>query len=337
VSHRFFVSPDQLSGETVAFSADQARQLRTVLRLRTGDMVRVFDGHSPSDYAVRLTTPSSGQVEGTCPHAAEPATRLVAYPALLQRDKFEQVLQKLTEVGVTCVVPVLTARGLVREPPDEHRQTRWKSILREAAEQSGRGIVPTLDASLPFKDALRQAIAAGPTLVAYEQEHKNTLYDVLARLAAPSAGPPEPVVPPDPPEPVVPPDPPEPVGPSDATATVGPSDATATVGPSDATASAGPHEPTASAGRPEAGASPVSPEPGDVSGPTPRRTVSLFVGPEGGYTAQEAALAQREGAYLVSLGPRILRTETASPILAALVLYQLGDLSSPHHASDDRS
>ena len=59
----------------------------------------------------------------------------------------------------------------------------------------------------------------------------------------------------------------------------------------------------------------------------------MFVGPEGGYTPEEADCAEHAGAHLITLGPRVLRTETASPLLAALVLYELGDLSSGH--SDD--
>jgi 16S rRNA (uracil1498-N3)-methyltransferase len=62
------------------------------------------------------------------------------------------------------------------------------------------------------------------------------------------------------------------------------------------------------------------------------QTVSIFVGPEGGYAPEEAFVARQAGAELVTLGPRVLRTETASPLLAALVLYELGDLSS---AQDD--
>ena len=63
--------------------------------------------------------------------------------------------------------------------------------------------------------------------------------------------------------------------------------------------------------------------------------VSIFVGPEGGFDPVEAAAAEAAGARLVSLGPRILRTETASPLLAGLVLYERGDLSSPQHGDDD--
>ena len=237
--HRFLVPADRLYGDTVVFSDDQSRQIRTVLRLRNGEAVRVFDGVTPVDHVVQLIGPWRGTVVGTRPQPPEPKTRLVLYPALLQRDKFEPVLQKLTEIGAAGIAPVLTARSLVREPPDERRQERWRAILREAAEQCGRGVVPVLLPAQVFSEAV--ASAAGTVILAYERERRRQLRDVL-----------------------------------------------------------------------EGGTT----------------TVSVFVGPEGGFTAEEAQCAEHVGAHLITLGPRVLRTETVSPVLAALVLYELGDLSS---------
>ncbi|MFN8634807.1 MAG: RsmE family RNA methyltransferase [Chloroflexota bacterium] len=56
-------------------------------------------------------------------------------------------------------------------------------------------------------------------------------------------------------------------------------------------------------------------------------SLALFVGPEGGFTNLEIEQARDAGALTVSLGPRILRTETAGPVLAALALYEAGELS----------
>jgi 16S rRNA (uracil1498-N3)-methyltransferase len=244
--HRFFVAADQLRGETVVFSADQAHQLRSVLRLHAGDIVRVFDGVTRVDHVIRLADATQGLVVGTRPQPPEPRTQLVMYPALLQRDKFEPVLQKLTEIGAAAIGPVITARSLVREPPDERRQERWRAIMREAAEQCGRGVVPALLPAQAFPRTI--ASAEGTLIVAYERERRRPLREVL-----------------DP-------------------------------------------RPTA---------------------------VSVFVGPEGGFTLEEAECAERAGGQLVTLGPRVLRTETASPLLAALVLYELGDLSSGFSTRDD--
>ena len=58
----------------------------------------------------------------------------------------------------------------------------------------------------------------------------------------------------------------------------------------------------------------------------PADEVYAFIGPEGGFAAREAAAAAARGAVPVSLGPRLLRTDTAGPIAAALVLYEWGDL-----------
>ena len=56
------------------------------------------------------------------------------------------------------------------------------------------------------------------------------------------------------------------------------------------------------------------------------RKIAVFVGPEGGLTADEVELAREKGAWPVTLGPRILRTETAAPAMVAMILYELGDL-----------
>ena len=239
--HRFFVTVEHMQAGEVCFAEAQVHQMRSVLRLRAGDQVQVFDGTSEHDLVVELGAGlGRGRVVGQQAQAPEPHTRLVVYPALLQRDKFESVLQKLTEVGVAAIVPVVTVRTLVRDAPDDRRLQRWGAILREAAEQCGRGVVPRLLATSSFSDAV--ANAEGARLVAYEAERHVDLRSVLA--SRPSS-------------------------------------------------------------------------------------VSVFVGPEGGFAPEEIAAARDARADVVTLGPRVLRTETASPVLAALVLYELGDLSWP--------
>lgn len=65
--------------------------------------------------------------------------------------------------------------------------------------------------------------------------------------------------------------------------------------------------------------------------------IAIFIGPEGGLTSGEAALARARGALLVTLGPRILRTETAGLAVVASIMYEFGDLGNPglvrHHGS----
>jgi 16S rRNA (uracil1498-N3)-methyltransferase len=56
------------------------------------------------------------------------------------------------------------------------------------------------------------------------------------------------------------------------------------------------------------------------------KEIGLFIGPEGGFTEEEIAMAQERGVMPVSLGPRILRAETAGLVAASAILYELGDL-----------
>lgn len=55
-------------------------------------------------------------------------------------------------------------------------------------------------------------------------------------------------------------------------------------------------------------------------------SVNLFIGPEGGFAFEEVILAQQYGIVPITLGPRILRAETAGLVVAAAILYELGDL-----------
>jgi 16S rRNA (uracil1498-N3)-methyltransferase len=63
--------------------------------------------------------------------------------------------------------------------------------------------------------------------------------------------------------------------------------------------------------------------------PSPRRpfAINIFVGPEGGFAAGEIAIARQYGALPVTLGPRILRAETAALAATTIVLHELGDMA----------
>jgi 16S rRNA (uracil1498-N3)-methyltransferase len=63
-----------------------------------------------------------------------------------------------------------------------------------------------------------------------------------------------------------------------------------------------------------------------LQGVGPGSSLALLIGPEGGFTPEEVALACGKGAAPISLGPRVLRTETAAVVAAALILYELGEM-----------
>lgn len=242
--HRFFVPPASIGRVGVLFPADAAQQIRKVLRLRSGDKVIVLDGEG-WEYEVQLETVASGKVWGRLqerqPAGGEPSLQVALYLSLTQREKFEWALQKCTEVGVSRFVPVISNRTLARDKDQAlQKMERWGRILKEAAEQSGRGRIPQIDEPLSLEDAFL-AVQGRRIQAAFlwENEEERSFYRWLLDSAP-------------------------------------------------ALASTG--------------------------------GLALFVGPEGGYTEEEAAQATQAGLATVSLGERILRMETAAVIASALPL-----------------
>jgi len=115
----------------------------------------------------------------------EPGTHLTLYLCLTQREKFEWMLQKCTEVGASRFVPVVSARSLVQEGRDaEKKHLRWQRIVQEAAEQSGRGLLPTVAEPLKYSSALQDAHASHQvSLFMWEGEKQVMLRDVLQTQA----------------------------------------------------------------------------------------------------------------------------------------------------------
>ncbi len=155
---RFFVPPQAIQNQQVRFSPEQARQLRTVLRLHSGDEVLALDGQGRC-YRVALAyagkNDAYGHIQETMTAGGEPAGELTLCQAIARGDRFEWVLQKGVELGVTRFQPMITQRTVRRSPGDSQRE-RWERIVREAAEQCGRGRIPVLAPEISFAQAVAQ-------------------------------------------------------------------------------------------------------------------------------------------------------------------------------------
>jgi 16S rRNA (uracil1498-N3)-methyltransferase len=239
---RFFVPPENLRFDPVPLTEEVAHHLGTVLRLAVGAEVLLLDGEG------RLCR---CRLESLCRRAGSARvleswreTEDVLPVRLLQGlpkwDKMDLVLQKGTELGLAAFTPVLVERSIPVAERWEKRRQRWERIIREAAQQSRRVLLPRLTPVLPLADALADC-REELRLLLWEEESR-PLAEVL-----PAAAP---------------------------------------------------------------------------------RDVAVLVGPEGGFSAAEVAVARRAGFLPVGLGPRILRSETAGLAMAAVLQYLYGDLGS---------
>lgn len=151
---RFFAPPGAFNfgKQIVTLTADEARHLREVLRLKPGDEVSVFDGEGREFRAAvvqaRREWAELELKDEIAPARPESALQITLAVALLKGEKFDLVVQKATELGVYKIVPLMTryADIKLRDAADaEKRVVRWQRIALEAAKQSGRALVPTVD------------------------------------------------------------------------------------------------------------------------------------------------------------------------------------------------
>ncbi|HJU91606.1 MAG TPA: 16S rRNA (uracil(1498)-N(3))-methyltransferase [Pyrinomonadaceae bacterium] len=160
---RFHAPPSAFNFETltVTLAADEARHLREVLRLKTGDAVYVFDG-AGREFRCIVENARRDSAElriDSEPGPAKPESQLQLKlgVALLKGEKFDLVVQKATELGVQQIVPVITryADIQLRDESDANKRVaRWQRIALEAAKQSGRAVVPEVTTPVSFESFL---------------------------------------------------------------------------------------------------------------------------------------------------------------------------------------
>jgi len=175
--HRFFVPADSMHGDVVVIAGEPVHHLRAVLRLGPGTEVLLLDGQGGCCRA-RLDTVGREQAQATVTArwtVAEHPCPLRLLQALPKGDKFDLVLQKGTELGITIFQPVLSGRSLLRQ--ETGRSTRWQRIVREAARQSRRPRLPALEPVRSLPEAL--SLVDEPLRLVLWEESARPLLEVL--------------------------------------------------------------------------------------------------------------------------------------------------------------
>lgn len=254
---RYFVGIDSIDIEnnSIIIAGEDVKHIRNVLRNKPGDMLILSDGIR-YDYEVIIETIEKEtvytKIVNKYENKTEPPVNITLLQGIPKADKMEYIIQKCVELGVNTIVPVLTARSVVRltDPKDVKAKTiRWSRIAQEAAKQCDRGIIPTVTAPVKFDEALELACDSQLKLLPYEEETEGSLRDIFKAFREQNC---------------------------------------------------------------------------DME---QKPSIVLFIGPEGGFAAEEVERASSKGFNCVTLGPRILRTETAGIAVISVIMYELGDMS----------
>ena len=198
---RFFVSPEELNGEILTLTGENAQHAK-VLRLKTGEQALVCDGAGRESLCA-IREMSGGEVTLDVLEQRQSTTearvQVSVYMAFPKADKLEHVIQKATELGACEIVAFPSGRCVSR--PDEKslkkKLDRWQKIAASAAEQSGRGRIPQVIVLGSCQEALERAAQADKALMFYEHEEALTLraaledgadYQTVSLLTGPEGG-----------------------------------------------------------------------------------------------------------------------------------------------------
>lgn len=178
--------PDaDLTGETLVLTAPAVHYLTVVRRLGADDAITVFDARGQSRAAQLATQADGWQARFTGPLVQAPDRPDVTLCyGLPKGEKLDRVVRQVTELGITRVRLLSCARSVVRLSGEraQKRVARLTRIAQEAARQSGRADVPTIEG--PFKPD--QAVAtAGPHRLVLHPEGGVGLSDVMLSAAQP--------------------------------------------------------------------------------------------------------------------------------------------------------
>ena len=180
--HHFFVPSDAIQGNQVSFPEQTGRQIQRVLRLNAGESVIALDNSGKMYESVLAFDEKkvTGAIIETRDAGTEPLIKIRLLACVSQREKYEWILQKGTELGVSEFLPVISQRTLVQKSAAiDKKRSRWETIIQEAAEQSHRGKLPVLMDVVKYDDLIKQVDSDACNLIAHISDEMNSLKSVL--------------------------------------------------------------------------------------------------------------------------------------------------------------
>lgn len=158
------------AGAEMPLSASGAYHVARVLRLRAGAALLVFDG-AGHEHEAEIVEVRGDEVRirigKETSHRTESPLRITLVLGVSRSERMDWALQKSTELGVSAIVPVLTARSVVRldEKQAQKKQQHWQAIVAGACEQCGRSHLPQVAAAVSLRQYLSTSRKDGLRLV----------------------------------------------------------------------------------------------------------------------------------------------------------------------------
>ncbi len=185
---KFFVNGDQIIDNKIKIIGQDVNHIKNVLRLKIDETINISTIDSHKNYTCKISEFNNEFVKCNIIkeelESSESNINIHIYQGLPKADKLELIIEKCTEIGVKQITPVIMKRSVVKldEKDKEKKLLRWRKIAEVAAKQSGRDQILNVNSVLNFKNIFENFKEYDIVLVAYENETKNKLKNVLTEI-----------------------------------------------------------------------------------------------------------------------------------------------------------
>lgn len=183
---QFFVAPQDIRNNNfVIKDKNEIKHLSKVLRIKKGEKIYLFD-NTGKRYLGVVCEIHKMFISGKIIQEIEKIQKRVylrIFPALIKSDRFEFLLEKITEIGVDEIVPCLSDRSIIKlsQEKSKNKLSRWGKIILASCKQCNCQKIPRLSEKiLKFEEAILSVKQDELNLIAWEYENKNLLKDVIS-------------------------------------------------------------------------------------------------------------------------------------------------------------
>lgn len=240
----FYIKNEQINENKIHIIGEDVKHIKNVLRYEIDDSLDVCDENGVR-YKTKIINFIEDKIElqvlEISEETTEPSINVTLIQGLPKSDKMDMIVQKCTELGIKEIIPVITDRVIVKldEKSEIKKQERWQKIAKEAAKQSGRQIIPTVQNATNLKNIIENLSKYDIVIVPFECEKDKSLKVALKEIK------------------------------------------------------------------------------------NEHQSIAIVIGPEGGFSDKDIGILDKlSNVVKVSLGKRILRTETAGIVTLAMILYE---------------
>ncbi len=179
---RLYLPHSLEKGDVCIAPAEQARYIKTVLRMRAGESLLVFNG-TGGEYEAVIRQTAEGlalEIIGRRPVTAD-RIEITLCQAIPKADKMEAIIRHATELGAGRMIPFHAERSIPRWPAEKslQKRERWQKIAVEASRQCGRADIPEIGEIVSFTEVLRSTHPGWLNLICWEEESARGIREVL--------------------------------------------------------------------------------------------------------------------------------------------------------------